>query len=346
MRFSSVMTFLLISFTALGLVGCGSSDSSKYVANNPVPPGNTGSLVFLFQPEVVNQSPFVVDSGVAKFVFRFYGNSTASGDPIDTRNHDFATRIVIENLSTGVRSVRITGLDSKGLPLVSIIQGVAVVAGEETVVNATAQVVPVVLQSLSFSPADSTTQDSLDGLNLIIGETAQVFLRATYDDGTVVVVNNAGAEFLNDPADANSANVFEVSSTGSVRALAAGSSAVIARFAGQTLALPVEVSDSQNVTFTEILIGASSNPLEIAPGESAAVPVAGVTSSGAVVLASPSRITYDLQGSAVFTVANGVVTVSPSAVGGEMASLAATYQNANGSTTTSEVLQLVVTAGE
>lgn len=346
MRFSSFMTFLLISFTALGLVGCGSSDSDKYVANNPAPQGNTGSLVFLFQPEVANQSPFVVESGVAKLVFRFYSNLTASGDPIDTRNHDFATRIAIENLSTDVRSVRITGFDSQGLPLISIIQQVTVVAGEETVVNATAQVVPVVLQSLSFSPADSTASDSLDGLNLVIGETAQVFLRAIYDDGTVVVVNNAGAEFLNDPADENSANVFEVSSTGSVRALAPGSSAVIARFAGQTLALPVEVSDSQNTTFTEIIIWTSSNPLEIAPGESAPVPVAGLTASGAVVLASPSQITYDLQGSPVFTVANGVVTVSSAAVGGEMASLAATYQNANGSTTTSQVLQLVVTAAE
>ena len=343
MRFRSLMTLLFLSFTALGLVGCGSSgNSTEFVATNPAAAQTTGSLTFRFQPVAVAQTAFDVDAATARLVFRFFENGDASGQATDTRTHAFATEVVVENLSTSVRSVRITGLDANGIPLYTIVQPVAVVAGQDVIVNATGTNVPVVLSSLSFVPANSTSQAPLTSVNLSVGETAQVFLRATYDDGTVVVVNNAGAEFVNDPADPDSAAIFEVSATGSLRGLSAGSSAVIARFAGQTLGLPVEVSDSQNVTFTDLSF-AVADPFLVEAGTSVAVPVTGTTSTGGTnVLASPSRITYDLVGDAVFSVSNGVVTVSEAAVGGEFASLTATYDNANGTTTTTDPLTLQV----
>lgn len=343
MRFRSLMTLLFISFTALGLVGCGSSgNSAEFVATGPAATPTTGDLTFRFQPAAVGQTAFVVDAGTARLRFRFYESGNASGEAIDTRNHAFATEVKVENLSSSIRSVKITGLDDNGIPLYTITQSVTVVPGADTVVSASGDPVPVVLSSLSFVPANSTTQAPLSQVSLVVGETAQVFLRATYDDGSVVVVNSAGAEFLNDPADEDSASIFEVSETGFIRALAPGSSAVVARFGGQTLGLPVEVSESLNVNFTDIVFAVDS-PLELGAGETAAVPVVGITSSStAILLASPSRLTYEVVGSSVFSVANGQVTVSPSAAGGEFASVTATYRNANGTTVTTPGLTLQV----
>ncbi len=347
------MTLLFISFTALGLVGCGSSgNSTEFVATGPGATPTTGGLVFRFQPVAQAQQFFEVDASTTRLRFRFYENANAVGDPIDTRNADFATEVSLSGLSTSIRSVRITGFGQDGVPLYTITQSVTVVAGVDTIVSATGTPVAVSLSRLDLVPANSVDSEPLTQVELEVGGTAQVYLIATYDDGTELIVGSAATY----APEGEGSEFFEVNNFGLLRGLSAGTGVLNVSFGGQTLSITVEVSESLNSTFSSIhfveIVEQGIAPVaqvEVAAGGSYSTTLVGIRAGDSAILGiNPTSIyvSYSIEGSPSITVNNnnGVVSVSGSAVEGELAIVTATYSNANGSTV-SETLQIIVPAG-
>lgn len=348
MRFRSLMTLFFISLTALGLVGCGSSGvDSEFVATGPAAVSDTGSLTFRFVRPVTPQTSFDVDSATARLRLAFFDNISATGNAVLTRTVDFAPEVTVDNVPTSVRSVRITELDSSGVPLFTTTQAVTVNAGKDTVVSATGLPVAVVLSSLELVPANSTDSAPLSRVEVEVGGTAQVYLKARYDDGTVLVVGTAATY---SPSDADSAEVFSVSSSGLVRGLAPGVGQLVAAFGGQSLMLEVEVSDSLNSTFGSIFFLNSETEtvtsVQVAPGSTFEYSIAGFRASdgGALSVSSTSPyLSLSVEGSSSVTASNGVVRVQAGAVAGDIAVVRADYLNANG-TVSSADLQVVVGA--
>lgn len=352
MRYRSFMTLLFISFTALGLVGCGSSgNSAEFVATGPAATPTTGGLVFRFQPVAQAQQFFEVDADTSRLRFRFYENANAAGDPIDTRNANFATEVSFSGLSTSIRSVRITGLDQDGVPLYTISQPVTVIAGVDTIVSATGTPVAVSLSRLSLVPANSIDSEPLAQVELEVGGTAQVYLIATYDDGTELIVGDAATY----APEGESSELFEVNNFGLLRGLSAGTGVLNVSFGGQSLSITVEVSESLNSTFSSIhfveIVNQGVAPVsevEVEAGETYSTTLVGIRANdGAVLGINPTSIyvSYTIEGSSLIAFNNGVISVSETAVGGELAVLTAAYSNANGSTVT-ETLQVTVPAPE
>jgi hypothetical protein len=331
----------IVGYTALGLSGCGSSgnDSEFVVTTAPQTP-NTGSLTFNF---VAAQEPFVVDAGTAQLRFDFYDNAGALGDPVVSATVAFQPSITIEGLITSIRSVKITGLDADGIPIFTIVQAVTVVGGQNTVVEGLTDPTPVTLLNLALVGANSIDGVPLDGVNLEVNGTGQVYLLALFSDDTVMVVSDA-ATYSNDPNDPDSASIVQIGQFGELRGLSPGSTSLIAEFGGQTLTIPVTVETALNETFSEIVF-ASPSPLTIPEGTSAVASVDGIRESDGFVFginpASPN-LSYEISGDAGITVDDsGLVTVADLTPGGSEATLTATYQNADGSTVSS-TLQIVV----
>ncbi len=346
MRFRSLLTLLFISLTTLGLVGCGSSGvDSEFVATGPAAVSDTGSLTFRFVRPVAAQQSFEVDAATSRLRFAFFDNLSAVGNAVQTRTVDFAPEVSLDNVPTSVRSVRITGLNTGGIPLYTITQSVIVEAGKDTIVSSTARPVAVSLSSLELVPANSTDSAPLSRVETEVGGTAQVYLKALYNDGTVLVV---GAAANYSPLDEESEDIFSVGPSGLVRGIAPGVGQLVASFGGQSLMLEVEVSDSLNSTFSFLFFLDSSaqvvSDVEIAPGSTFAISVAGIRASDGGVLGvsnSSSNLDFIVEGSSSVTVAGGVVSVATGATAGDSATVIANYVNANGTTVSDELFVIV-----
>lgn len=237
MRFRSLMALLFISFTALGLSGCGSSgSSSEYVMTGTPEQPNTGSLTFQFARA---QQSFEVDAQTVRLRLEFFENVSALGAPVVTTTVDFQPTVTVENLPTSVRSVKITALDGNRIPLSTLVQSVVVVAGENTVVQVGADPVPVTLLGLRLI-GDAVSRNDLTSVSIPVNGTSQVFLEAEYSDGSKVIVG-AGATYSHDPNVGNSENILEIGELGQLRGLSQGQTSVIVEFGGQSLTLPVGV---------------------------------------------------------------------------------------------------------
>lgn len=242
MRMRSLWSTLVLALVALGLAGCGSSssDAGKYVFNGYTEQPTTGSLTFQF---ATAQQSFTVDAGTTKLRFEFFDHASATGDLVFTYDADFAPSITIDNVPTSTQSVKITGFQADGSPIVEFVQALGVAGGETTIVSATATPVPVTLSNLALYVADGSGGVTGQILSLEVGGQAQLYLKAEYSNG-MVVQHTKDAQF----EVVSGGNYASVSSLGIVSGLQsngsnAGQATIEASYAGQVFSKDVLVFD-------------------------------------------------------------------------------------------------------
>lgn len=326
MRFRSFLAVLVLAIAGLGLTGCGSSgNNSEFVATNGggfTP--TTGAVVFNF---VTAQAPFTVDANTASLQFDFYNGVDPT--PIFSTTRDFDTTVSIGGVPTAARSVIITGFDSNGFPLYTINQTVTVVGGETTTVDGVNAAVPVSLLQLSLS-GDPFVPSELTQVNVPLNGTAQVFLFAEYSNGSRVLVGDLATYQV------ENASIATVNTLGTVSGLAIGNTNLLAQFSGQTLPVPVIVTDGLAVTITSITISPAS-PVSVSDGNPVQLSVSGTTGTQSFGLTND--VTF-LSDNIQFNV-NSSGELSTSAASGSSAMITATYTNPDSSTVTDTITATV-----
>jgi hypothetical protein len=325
MRFRSFLAVLVLAIAGLGFTGCGStSTSSEFVAtSNDVFMANSGELVFNF---ITAQAPFPVDANTANIQFDFYNGVDAA--PIFSTFRAFDTTITIGGVPTDARNVIITGFDANGFPLFTINQTITVVGGATTVVEGINAPVAVTLTTLRLAPGNLFQLDQqLTQVDVPLNGTTQVFLFAEYSNGSIVLVGSQATYTSGAPA------VATVSTLATVTGVAVGNTTLLVQFGGQTLNVPIIVTDGVNQALSAISV-TNAQPISVAVGTPVQISVSGTRASdGQQFGLAPTDVTY-ASDSAVFVVdANGMVSTA-TGVTGNTGIITVTFTNPDTSTVT------------
>lgn len=319
MRLRSLLAVLVLAIAGLGFTGCGSSSNSEFVATGgqQVSP-NSGEVVFNF---VQAQTAFTVDADTTELQFDFYNGVDAA--PIFSTTRDFETTIAIGGVPTDATTVIITGFDVNGFPLFTITQTITVVGGETTTVEAINSPIPVTLTNLRLAPGNLfSLEDELTEVNVIVNQTTQVFLFAEFSDGSIVLVGNQ-AEYTS----TNEA-IATVTDLATVRGVSLGTTSLLVQFEGQTLTVPIIVTDGLSQTLSSISVTNSEQPIVVSNGTPVQITVSGTVAGGGngSVTGSPN-LTYVPDNQNFSVDANGNLSVNDQAVDAETTTITVTYTN-------------------
>ena len=222
--------------------------------------------------------------------------------------------------------VVITGFDANGFPLYTIDQAIDVIGGETTVVPAVSNAVAVQLMELRLVSGDfSDLTTGLTTVSVASGGTFQVFLIAEYDNGTLAIVGDNATYAI----AASGSAIASVNNLGTISGLSVGNTTFTAEFGGQTLTLPVAVTDGLPINFSSLIVE-NTQPIEIATGTPVTLTIVADNMFG--LSPSDSRLSYSID-NAGFTVANGVVSLG-SATNGATGTVTVTYTNPDTTTLT------------
>lgn len=336
MRIRSLMAASVASVVCLGFtVGCGSSsNNSEYVVSSAqVQQQTTGSVVFNL---VKAQTAFSVDTATATLKFEFFDGVTSNA--VYTATKTFATSITLDGVPTSARTVVITSFDANGFPLSTITQAIEVVGGATTPISAVNTKVPVLLNKLRVVSSDLSKIDTaLTSISVPVGGTFQTFLAAEYSNGSVVLVGSNATYAIGN----GGGGFASVNNLGTISGLAAGTTTLDVGFAGQTLSIPLTVSNGVTVNFTSLKIE-NTQPIQLAPGGTATLAVVADNQFG--LNPADSRLTY-VSNSNGFTVTNGVLKADAGLTAGATATITATYTNPDTTKVTATVTVEVVAAG-
>jgi hypothetical protein len=224
------MTALLLG---LLVAGCESSSDGSFVAT-PGESGNnnasTGSVTFNF---VQAQSQITVPVGTTDLRFEFFTDLGGTGSLVLREDRAYAGSITIDGVPTTARSVVVTAYDSDGFPVSEFVANVTPVADGNVVVSAASGTSsPVTLTGITSSPLSLSL--GLDGV-------VALQISATFSNGDSVPL---GTDVLAEVQFTSSdTTVATVSAEGVVSAALNGEALITAVFRGQTVAVPVTVSN-------------------------------------------------------------------------------------------------------
>jgi hypothetical protein len=208
---SVLVTLLLVAFTSLFSVGCGSSDNG-FVATTGGNTATTGDLVFQFtKAQAIN-----VPVATTDLDFEFFDTSNNS---VFFYTQAFANTVTVQNVPITATRVVITARGPGGVPLATIDAPVAVVAGGTALIDLSGALVTLVtLDSLTALP--NPVALSLDGGPT----TAQLALSGNFSNGDIVALGAAagGAATYTD----FDALVATVDANGLVTAVGGGATSV------------------------------------------------------------------------------------------------------------------------
>ena len=206
-----IVSFLLVAFTALFSVGCGSSDNG-FVATGGGTTGNTGDLVFQF----TKAQAIAVPTATTDLDFDFFD---VNNNSVFFDSQLFANTVVVQNVPVTATRVVITARGPGGVPLALIESPVTVLGGGSNTVNLSgALVTPVTLDSLTVIPNPIS-------LSLAGGPTtAQIAISGNFSNGDIVALGAAtgGSASFTD----FDALIATVDANGLVTAIGAGSTSV------------------------------------------------------------------------------------------------------------------------
>lgn len=124
-----ISSILLLGFVAFFAVGCGDSDDGfVFNGNNSGSTGVGSELVFRFQRPVTAQTTVPTDTTTVRFDL-YSTESPAPTSLISTESRLYADLIVLQNVSTETRSVRVSLLGAGGVPIGTYTKTVSVPAG-------------------------------------------------------------------------------------------------------------------------------------------------------------------------------------------------------------------------
>lgn len=227
----SLLALLLLSFTLLSSVGCGSS-REDFVATNTGSVATTGDLVFQFTKAQAVEVP----AATTALSFSFFNSADVE---VFSAERPFAASVLVEDVPVTAVRVVITAYGPGGVPLATIASPVTVLPGGTANVNLTsATVTPVTLTGLTVLP--NPVNLSLNGGSV----SQQLALSGTFSNGDIVPFNattGGTASFAGFDS-----NIATVSPAGLVTAVNGGSTSVDIEFTinGSTaslLDLPIQV---------------------------------------------------------------------------------------------------------
>ena len=260
MRLRSLLAVMLIGIAGLGFSGCGSNgnNGSEFLATTvEMQQATTGNLTFNF---VTAQTAYTVSVNSATLRFDFYEG--AGTTPVFSTQPNFATSVTVSGVPVNADRVVITGFDANGFPLYTIDQAIDVIGGETTVVPAVSNAVAVQLMELRLVSGDfSDLTTGLTTVSVASGGTFQVFLIAEYDNGTLAIVGDNATYAI----AASGSAIASVNNLGTISGLSVGNTTFTAEFGGQTLTLPVAVTDGLPINFSSLIVE-NTQPIEIATG--------------------------------------------------------------------------------
>lgn len=285
---------MLLGLLSWGLLlaGCGQSSTSAVHTGTHTLTGANGNLTFQF---LAPQNQAVeAPEGSSQVRFEMFDLPGQTGQLVDLRTATFATTMTLENVSAQTQSIRVTLLDTYGIPLEILENELEVPGNQTTVVDLT-----------TFK----STVPSLDALLVIpqvlflnTGEQANLSVVAKFGNGASVVLSGQPVTGLSYQPQAQ--GIVSVDDLGSVTATASG-----------VTELSVTLNTNGRTRTTSIPVLVDQPQLAFQP-QSVILPIGGlryapvITSNGLPV--DPSDYDFTTSNQSVARVTNGVITSGPS----------------------------------
>ncbi len=311
------LSILLISFLSLLSLGCGNSNDEFVFTGTNNPPAGTGSLTFNFIAPTAQAVP--APSGTTSVRFDLFNGAGGTGTRVDTRTAPFQTTITLNEVSTSVRSTRITFIAANGVPLQTLLGNVSVPAASNAGVDLTGftSAVPV-FEGLAVAPA---------AISLPQGGTQALTVIAAFSNDFDVNVSGAGkgVTYTEDGSDH-----VTVSAAGVITGTNVGTADVTVSFTANgttlTVEVPVSVTSSANGTF-EITPAAVTE----APGDTTTAPlVATFTPTSGSASNVIGDVDFVSNNPDVVVNPSGTISIAASAQPGDSAVLTGTYTDGDG----------------